>query len=87
MEKEVDMLCRLIEESQKEASTLLSYAGAVSSSPQKGSSKKWSPAYTPQHECTKWGPPLPPSVGYSTNGGLWRPNAMSLDVKSFLSPM
>ncbi len=100
MDKEVDMLCRLIEESQKEASTLLSYAGAVSKG-NGGSAKKWSPAYVAGQSTTSvtttkttnnpWGPPLPPSIGYSSSGGLWRPSStpgvISMDVKSFLSPI
>lgn len=102
MEREVDMLCRLIEESQKEASTLLSYAGAVTANSSSnhatsmsaiGSSKKWSPAYTPVNS-NPWGPPLPPSVGLDSK--VWRPSVMersmerstiSLDVKTFLSPI
>ena len=121
MEREIDMLCKLIEvscpfrwglypifganigflqESQREASTLLSYAGKVTSSNKVplSSNKKWSPAYqkdrdtrmgdSSSSDVSPWGPPLPPSVGYSSSGELWRPTSVvSLDVKSFLSPI
>ena len=92
---EIDMLCKLIEESQREASTLMSYAGKVSASiPNNNSSKmssdrKWSPAYNKKLD-SPWGPPLPPSVGYTSSEGLWRPTSssvVSLDVTSFLSPI